>query len=169
VLSANPGGYTLPIASSSTLGGIRVGSGLTIDSGGTLSSTGSIGVPQIQDISASAVSVDDNQTVDLNIVGHKAYTLFRVHTDNASWVRLYVDNTSRVADSTRSEGEDPAPGSGVIAEVRTTGDESILVTPGIMGFNNDDPRTDVIYASVTNRSGSTTTITITLTVLQIGD
>ena len=57
----------------------------------------------------------------------------------------------------------------VIAEVRTTGAESILVSPGIMGFNNDNPRTDNIYLLVTNRSGSTTTFTVTLTALQIGE
>ena len=36
-------GYTLPKASSSTLGGVKVGSGLTIDSGGTLSVSGGTG------------------------------------------------------------------------------------------------------------------------------
>ena len=34
------GSYVLPVASSDTLGGIKVGSGLTIDSGGTLSTSG---------------------------------------------------------------------------------------------------------------------------------
>jgi hypothetical protein len=35
------GGYTLPIASAGTLGGIKVGSGLSIDGGGVLSASGS--------------------------------------------------------------------------------------------------------------------------------
>lgn len=35
------GGYVLPIASDTTLGGIKVGSGVTIDSGGTISVSGS--------------------------------------------------------------------------------------------------------------------------------
>jgi len=38
-----------------------------------------------------------------------------------------------------------------------------------MGFNNDNPRTDNIYLAVTNRSGAATTITVTLTALQIGE
>ena len=37
------GGYVLPAATQSTLGGIKVGTGLTIDSGGTLSVSGSTG------------------------------------------------------------------------------------------------------------------------------
>ena len=37
------GGYTLPVASQSTLGGVKIGSGLDIDSGGTLSVSGGTG------------------------------------------------------------------------------------------------------------------------------
>lgn len=39
-VSDGGGGYVLPAATQSTLGGIKVGSGLTIDSGGTLSTDG---------------------------------------------------------------------------------------------------------------------------------
>ena len=39
------GGYILPIASAATLGGIRVGSGLSIDGNGVLSSAGSYNLP----------------------------------------------------------------------------------------------------------------------------
>lgn len=53
------GGYVLPIASSSTLGGIKVGSGLSINSSGVLSVTGGgsvtgyIGTTQVQSSSAA--------------------------------------------------------------------------------------------------------------------
>ena len=40
------GSYVLPVASPTRLGGIKVGSGLTIDSGGTLSSEGGSAAPQ---------------------------------------------------------------------------------------------------------------------------
>jgi len=170
VLSANAGAYTLPTAAAGTLGGIKVGSGLSIDGNGILTATGGSSVPQIQDLSGTTASIADNASAELNITGYKAYSLFKVTTSAAAWVKVYVDDTSRDADITRSEGEDPAPGSGVIAEVRTTGAESILISPGIMGFNNDSPtRTNTIYLSVTNRSGSATTVTVTLTALQIGE
>ena len=170
-LSANPGGYTLPAASSSTLGGIKIGSGLSIDSNGVVNATGGGGssVPQIQDLSGTTSSIADNVSAELDITGYKAYSLFKITTDAEAWVRVYVDDASRDADTTRSEGEDPLPGSGVVAEVRTSGAESVLISPGIMGFNNDNPRTNTIYLSVTNRSDSTTTITVTLTALQIGE
>ena len=169
VLSANPGSYTLPIADATTLGGIKVGSGLSIDGNGVLTATGGSTVPSIQDLSGTTASLGADVTAELNITGYKAYSLFKVTTDAEAWVRVYVDDASRDADATRSEGEDPTPGSGVISEVRTSGAESILISPGIMGFNNDSPRTDTIYLAVTNRSGAATTITVTLTALQIGE
>jgi len=169
ILSANAGGYTLPAAGAGTLGGIKVGSGLSIDGNGVLTATGGSSVPSIQDLSGTTASLAADQSTELNITGYKAYSLFKVTTDAEAWVRVYVDDASRDVDTTRSEGEDPSPGGGVIAEVRTSGAESILITPGIMGFNNDSPRTDTIYLAVTNRSGSATTITVTLTALQIGE
>ena len=169
VLSAVQGNYTLPTADATTLGGIKVGSGLSIDGNGVLTATGGSTVPQIQDLSGTTASLADDASAELNITGYKAYSLFKITTDAEAWVRVYVDDASRDADTTRSEGQDPSPGSGVIAEVRTSGAESILISPGIMGFNNDNPRTDNIYLAVTNRSGSATTITVTLTALQIGE
>ena len=169
VLSANAGAYTLPTADATTLGGIKVGSGLSIDGNGVLTATGGSTVPQIQDLSGTTASLADDASAELNITGYKAYSLFKITTDAEAWVRVYVDDASRDADTTRSEGQDPSPGSGVIAEVRTSGAESILISPGIMGFNNDNPRTDNIYLAVTNRSGAATTITVTLTALQIGE
>ena len=169
ILSANTGGYTLPAADATSLGGIKVGSGLSIDGNGVLTATGGSSVPSIQDLSGTTASLADDVSAELNITGYKAYSLFKITTDAEAWVRVYVDDASRDADTTRSEGEDPSPGGGVIAEVRSSGAESILITPGIMGFNNDSPRTDNIYLAVTNRSGSATTITVTLTALQIGE
>ena len=124
---------------------------------------------KLQDLSGTTASLADDASAELNITGYKAYSLFKITTDAGAWVRVYVDDASRDADTTRSEGQDPSPGSGVIAEVRTSGAESILISPGIMGYNNDNPRTDNIYLAVTNRSGAATTITVTLTALQIGE
>ena len=168
-IAAAAGGYVLPTASATVLGGIKIGSGLSIDGNGVVNATGGSTVPQIQDLTGITGSVADNNTTELNITGYKAYALFKITVDTEAWVRVYVDDASRDADLTRSEGQDPTPGSGVIAEVRTSGAESILTSPGIMGFNNDNPRTDNIYLSVTNRSGNPTPITVTLTALQIGE
>ena len=57
---------------------------------------------------------------------------------------------------------DPTPGSGVIAEAITTGAATQLVTPGLIGFNNDGTPSTNVYLKVVNKSGSTQAITITI-------
>lgn len=167
-IAAVPGAYTLPVASAGTLGGIKIGSGLSIDAGGvvTVAAGGSVGLQARQDFSGTTTSLADNATGNLNISAYKAYTLLKVETDADAWVRIYTDDASRTADVNRSEGSDPAAGSGVIAETR--GSSSVIISPGVIGFNNDSPSaTDTIYTSVTNRSGNTQTITVTLTAIRL--
>ena len=168
------GSYTLPTAGTGaggTLGGVKVdGSSVLIDGNGVISSTGGSTVPQIGELTGTSASIADNARGELSITGHKGYVLYKINVDVESWVRIYCDDTTRQADINRSEGNDPAPGSGVIAECRTSGaNQDVLITPGIMGFNNDNPRTDTIYLSINNRSGSASAITVTLTALKIGE
>ena len=128
-------------------------------------------IPSIDDITATSASIAANGYGTLDISnGHKAYVLYKVETDVEAWVRIYCDSTSRTNDSVRSEGNDPLPGSGVIAEVRTTASENaVLVTPGVMGFNNQNPRQPNIFVAINNRSSSASTVQVKLTVLKIGD
>jgi len=170
VLDANTGSYTLPAATANTLGGIKIGSGLTIDGNGVVSASVASSVPSIQDLTGTTASLAPDATAELNITGYKAYSLFKITTTAEAWVRVYTDDASRDADATRSEGQDPLAGTGVISEIRTDGvTNTVLISPGILGFNNDNPRTTTIYLSVTNRSTSSTAITVTLTALKIGE
>lgn len=58
----------------------------------------------------------------------------------------------------------------MIAEARTTStNNSVLITPGIMGFNNENPRQPTIFVAINNRSASASAVQITLTVLKIGE
>lgn len=59
-------GYKLPIASASTLGGVKVGSGLNIASDGTLSATGGSGGTKLYRHYIQ-LKKEDNSTVNLNI------------------------------------------------------------------------------------------------------
>ena len=123
---------------------------------------------QIQSLQGTTAQINDNAYAELNITGYKVYSLFKIASNHDALVRVYVDDASRDADTTRSEGQDPNPGIGLIAEARTSGG-TILVTPGAMGFNNDSPQTNNIYLGVTNRSGSPQQIQVTLTAIQIGE
>ena len=173
-LAAVQGSYTLPTAgqgAGGTLGGVKVdGTTVTIDGNGVITAQGGTTVPSIDDLTGTTASLAPDTAGELNITGYKGYVLYKITSSHESWIKVYVDDASRDADLTRSEGQDPAPGSGVLAEVRTAGpSESVLITPGVMGFNNDDPRTDQIYVSVTNRSNAAAAVTITLTALKIGE
>jgi len=55
----------------------------------------------------------------------------------------------------------------VIAEVITTGAETVLMSPSVLGFNMEATPTTTIPCAVTNQSGSTGTVTVTLNVLQL--
>lgn len=118
-------------------------------------------------VNNTTASLADAATGDLTIVGYKGYLLYKIQTSAAAWVRIYTDTASRLADAGRSELTDPTPGSGVIAEVITTGAETVLISPGVLGFSNESSPSANIEVAVTNKSGGTTTITVTLTVLQL--
>ena len=117
--------------------------------------------------SASTSSLADDASENINITGFKSYALLKIETSAAAWVRLYSDSASRTADQSRLEGVDPTPGSGVIAEVITTGSQTIIITPGTIGFNNEGTPTTAVPIRVTNKSGGTTSITVTLTLIQL--
>lgn len=131
-----------------------------ISSGGSLQSrTTVIGI---------TTSITNNGIGNTDITGFKSYALMKVGLSTAGWIRIYTDSTSRAADASRSIGIDPAPGSGVIAEVITTGISTTqIISPFVMGGNLNSPADTTIYAAITNLSGSTQTITANLTILQL--
>lgn len=112
-------------------------------------------------------SLASGASEDLIITGYKGYVLYKIETDAAAWVRLYSSTAARTADASRLEGTDPLPGSGVIAEIISTGAQTILITPGALGFSTETSPSTQIPCTITNKSGVTTTITVTLTVLQL--
>ncbi len=119
-------------------------------------------------VSTSTGSIADNAVGLVTVTGFKSYALMRVGLSTAGWIRIYIDSASRTADSSRSVGIDPAPGSGVIAEVVTTGISTQQnISPFTMGGNMDNPADTTIYASITNLSGTTQAITANLTILQL--
>ena len=112
-------------------------------------------------------SLADAAQENLDITGFKGYALLKVQTDRAARVRIYTDAASRTADAARAEGTDPAADDGVIAEVITTAAETVLISPGAFGFNNESTPTTTIPCRITNKSGGASTVTVTLHVLQL--
>jgi len=118
-------------------------------------------------ISGTTSILSSGSSANITFNGFKSYLLLKIQTSGASWITLYTDTTSRTNDSSRTELTDPLSGSGVIAEIITTGAAIQLITPGTIGYNNDDPVTTNIYAKVVNKSVSSTAITVTLTLVKM--
>lgn len=100
-----------------------------------------------------------------SVVIAKGYAVYKITTSAASWVRMYTSVAARTADSTRSQYTDPQPGAGVIAEVITTGANTVLISPGAIGWNDESPVSNSIPVCIQNLSGSTTNIQVTITYL----
>ena len=147
------------------------GTALTISSG-NLTVGGNVvsgAVSGRANLSITTSSMADGANVTANIAGFKSYALFKITTSAAAWVTVYTDNASRTSDtiSGRTETQDPLPGSGVIAEVITTGANAIVMSPATIGFNNEATPTTNIPIRVKNKSGTGAAITVTLTLLQM--
>jgi len=95
----------------------------------------------------------------------KGYTIYKITTSAASWIRVYTNAAARTLDATRSQTTDPQPGAGVIAEAITTGANVVLMSPATIGFNDESPVSNTIPIAITNLSGSTSAITVTFTYL----
>jgi|APGre2960657373_1045057.scaffolds.fasta_scaffold15019_2 hypothetical protein len=161
--------YTLPTATNFTLGGVRVdGSTITVTDG-EISAVPTAVVVNRTTVTVTSGSLAAGATGTFDIIGFKSYLLFKIQTSAAAWVTLYTDAASRTADLSRLQTVDPLPGSGVIAEVITTGADIIVISPGTVGFNNEVVPTTNIPIKIVNKGALPAAITVTLTLLKIED
>ena len=134
-----------------------------------ISPENNIPVGQRTVISKSTGNVGAGSSTVMFFDGFKSYGLLKVAINHPAWITLYVDGASRTTDNGRSYVTDPDPGSGVIAEVRSTtsGSSTFLMSPGVIGWNNDSTPSEKIYARVTNNDNTTRDITVDLTVIKM--
>ena len=160
------------ISTDMTIGG-TVNSNITVGTGYTFYGDGSglTGTaPSRVIVSGATTSIVNSGIGNTDITGFKSYMLMRVGLSTAGWFRLYTDSASRANDTNRSVGEDPLPGSGVIAEVVATGlSTNHIISPFVPGGNLDDPASTTMYVAITNTSETTQSITANLTILQLED
>jgi len=143
-------------------------SGTDYDAGwATPSGGGGAGLTSRTTVSVTTSSLADNASGNASITGFKGYGLYKIQTSAAAWVVIYDSVASRTADinAARDQNTDPAPGSGVIAEAITTGSQTIKLSPGTIGYSDENSPTTAIPIKVKNLSGGATTITITLTLV----
>lgn len=90
------------------------------------------------------------------------YRLYKVQTDRAARVRIYTTATAQAADVNRTVGTSPTGDHGLVLEYVTT--SSVLsadLSPLVDGYDPDEDY--VVPLTLTNLSGATSTVTLTLT------
>ena len=133
-------------------------------------SSGGTGLGSRQTFTATTASLANNVAGNVDVTAYKSYSLLKIKPSIAAWVTLYVDAAARTADANRVQGADPAPDAGVIAEViTTTANEEIKMSPGVLGWHQDggNDAVNTVFCKVVNKSGSTGTCTVSLTVVQL--
>ncbi len=121
---------------------------------------------------ASTGSIAQTASADITVpAAGKSFALLKITISAPAWVVLYIDSASRSADASRTEGTDPTPGSGVLAEVSTTtgGASTFNMTPAVYGWNNEGTPAAQVFAKVVNKRATTgnNAITVTLTSIQL--
>jgi|13_taG_2_1085334.scaffolds.fasta_scaffold00005_12 hypothetical protein len=111
-------------------------------------------------------SLPDGFDTDISFADLGAsFALYSVTVDRAARVRVYKDVASRTADASRAQGIDPAEGTGVILEYVSNSANTIVLSPAVFGFIDSGEST--MPVRVTNISGSTSTVVVTLTGLKL--
>ena len=158
-------GSVLATANLSAVGNVQ---GTYILGNGALLSgvvTGGGGAGNRANVNATTASLANAAVFNGTVTLAKGYTIYKITTSAASWVRVYTNIAARAADASRSQTTDPLPGAGVIAEVITTGANTVVMSPATIGFNDENPVSNTIPITVTNLSGGTTAVTVTFTYL----
>jgi len=154
-------------ATNSTLGTIKIGSGIAITPDGTASVTAGSGLSSRVTASITTVSLAPGAKTTATIVGFKSYALLSIESSTGSWVTVYSSTATKTADWNRSITVDPTPGSGVVAEAISTQLGKVLFTPAVMGFSSEATPTTDIPVKIYNNTTVTAAITVTLTLLKL--
>jgi hypothetical protein len=123
----------------------------------------------------SSGSIANNATATGSVSMAKTFSIIFVTVNHACRVQLYSTAAGRdtVPEPTRPISVPPTPGLAdqIIADWNLTGLTGVPLTfpcqPPVLGANQDGSESTTIYWRVTNLSGSTTTITASITYLQL--
>lgn len=118
-------------------------------------------------ITANTSSLANNASQALTVTGYKSYSLTKIYTSHACWVRLYTTLADQQADINRPITENAGLGIGIVAEVVSTGAGTINLAPIATGANNETPVSTNMYVTITNLSGAPASITAIMTVLRL--
>ena len=138
---------------------------LTYTGSGWVNSAVSVTGLQGRVTNSATVALANGAVGNSSINTGNTYALLKIETSHAAWVTLYSSTTARTNDSARARTTDPTPGSGVLAEVITTGAQSQWITPAVVGFS--ETQNNTTYIKIVNDSGSTVNLQVTLTYVKL--
>lgn len=156
------GFLTLKPATTSSLGGVKVGTGLQITQAGVLRVDGNAGMTSRAEHSWTTGSLNNGATENIDAPLCKTSKIYKVETDVPAWVRLYSTDAARTADSARADNVFPSVGDGVMLDTITTALKLSVPIEQAEFTNQDSPVADVGYLAVTNK-GTAGPVTLTLT------
>lgn len=128
-----------------------------------------------EEFSFTTSNLSDGDSQNIDIQAYKGYVVYKIEVSHACFLRIYTGAAERAVDSLRTspvyldlQSGFPENGtSGLIGEFITAGAQTIKISPAIIGFNNEDPITNIIPIRITNLSGSDTEIDVVLTLLSL--
>ena len=138
---------------------------LTYTGSGWVNSAVSVTGLQGRTTNSATVSLANAAVGNTTITTSNTYSLLKIQTSHAAWVTLYSSTTARTNDAGRARTTDPTSGSGVLAEVITTGGVSQWITPAVVGFS--ETQNNISYVKIVNDSGSTVNLQVTLTYVKL--
>ena len=118
-------------------------------------------------VSTTTQSLANNANANATITTAIGYVIYSIQVSAGAWVTVYNSASAQSADSARTISTDPLPGSGVIAELITTTPDTTHFSPAVFGYNIDNPISSNMYLRITNNSGSSNAITVTITYLSL--
>ena len=130
----------------------------------TYTDTAVAGVVKTRQVATTTTSVQPSGGVQVGTITlGKAFRLYGITTNVPARVRLYTTGGAMMNDSGRVLGWKPAWNAGVIAEIVTETGVLSSALPGIDGANMDSTPSSDIAIAITNLSGSSAAVTVSLT------
>ena len=138
---------------------------LTYTGSGWVNSAVSVTGLQGRVTTSQTLSLANGAVGNTSVSTGNTFALLKIQTSHAAWVTVYSSTTARTNDAARARTTDPTPGSGVLAEVITTGSASQWITPAVIGFS--ETQNSSAYLKIVNDSGSTVNLQVTLTYVKL--
>lgn len=93
--------------------------------------------------------------------------LLTLEVDRECWVRFYSSEAAQLADAARDFVTVAQAGMGVLGDFKPTGASVISVSPRAGIGNDEDPLVKRVWYTIQNRSGSASTVTVTMNMVPI--